>query len=132
MAFSLPTFNITCEVYFGPWLTKTLRLTGQECNLAYGRRSSLQNPLSGLENGESMNMTLLVPPLVDIRDLSNWGVQDVVEVPSGSGRWYQVSNVDDIGKGFPNEHRAAILFKISENLFPTGSYVGLQWPRPIT
>lgn len=131
MAFSLPDFNITCDVYRGPFLTRVLAISAQPCNLAYGRRSSLQNPLSGTQNGESMNMSLLLPPGADLRDLSCAAVQDVVEAPSGSGRWYQVSNVDDVGKGFGNEHRCAILFKISHALFPTGSYVGLSWPAPI-
>jgi hypothetical protein len=30
-----------------------------------------------------------------------------VEVPAGSGRYYEVVQVDDAGKGFPNEHRIA-------------------------
>jgi len=130
MAYSLPQFNLTCDIYRGPWLTRTLAIAAQPCNLAYGRRHSLQNVASGTQNGESMNMSLLLPPGVDVRDLSCAAVDDVVECPSGSGRWYQVSNVDDIGKGFDNEHRCAILFKISAAMFG-GSYAGLQWPAPI-
>jgi hypothetical protein len=67
-------------------------------------------------------MTLLLPPGSDIRDgLTSTGY-DAVEVPSGSGRYYTVIFVDDVGKGFPNEYRMAFLVK---------SDVNGDWPTPI-
>jgi len=130
MSFHLPELNIECDIYTGPWLSKVLRVTNEPCNLAYGRRSSLNDELSGTQNGGSMAMSLLLDAGTDVRDLSCSAVQDVVEVPAGSGRWYQVYNVDDIGRGFPNEHRCAVIFKISEAMFGS-SYSGLSWPTPI-
>lgn len=130
MAFSLPDFNITCNIYSGPYLARTIRPASPvPCNLAFSRRQ--QFPTADEDaNGWSVVMSLLLPPLTDIRDLSCSAVQDVVECPAGSGRWYQVGMVDDIGKGFPNEHRCALIYKISEAMWGA-SYLGLSWPGPI-
>lgn len=129
MAFTLPDFNLTCKVYTGPWATRVVRLSAQPCNLAFSRRTAKQAELE-TDNAFSILMYLLVPALTDLRDLSCSAVQDVVECPAGSGRWYQVAGVDDIGKGFSNEHRCAMLFKISEAMFGA-PYTGLAWPTPI-
>jgi hypothetical protein len=56
----------------------------------------------------------------DIRDLNTATGYDIVEVPAGTGRLYLVEQVDDVGKGFLNEHRCATL---SKGLF--------TWPSPI-
>jgi hypothetical protein len=64
-------------------------------------------------------MYILCPPFSDIRGLLNPGGSDGVEIPPGSGRRYLVDQVDDIGKGFANEHRFALIY-------PTG-----VWPNPI-
>jgi hypothetical protein len=75
-------------------------------------------------------MIILLPPLTDIRSKIASGQSDMVEVPAGSGRWYGAAAVDDIGKGFPNEHRAAFLLQASSYLNPT-VYAGLFWPVPM-
>lgn len=131
MAFTLPDFNLFCNVYRGPWPTKVLAIADLECNLAFSRRGQIPTPFAADANEWSPIMSLLVPPGSDIRSLVCAAVQDLVECPSGSGRWYQVGGVDDIGKGFDNEHRCALLFQISEALIPTGNYAGLLWPTPI-
>jgi hypothetical protein len=59
-------------------------------------------------------MSLSVPAYTDLRP---WGAEggwtgatgSMVEVPAGTGRYYQVQCVDDVAKGFPNEYRFAIL-----------------------
>lgn len=93
-------------------------------NLAWGRRGAA--PASG---GTSVlgvvfvAPVLLLPALTDVRDdptLS--GLQDIVEVPAGTGRYYTVSYVDDLGKGFDNEHRGAVLVKTTA--------APLLWPVP--
>lgn len=64
--------------------------------------------------------TLLMPALTDIRDqFVPGGAGDLVEVPAGSGRLYNVVLVEDVAKGFTNEHRLAAIQK-------TGI-----WPTPI-
>jgi hypothetical protein len=63
-------------------------------------------------------MILLLPALTDVRPAlptdptdpsGGVTISDQVEVPKGSGRIYVVLSADDIGKGFPNEHRAALI-----------------------
>jgi len=60
----------------------------------------------------------LVPKESDIRDQFNTGGADRMEIPAGSGRYYQVAWVDDIAKGFPNEYRLVLVYKLG------------TWPTP--
>lgn len=131
MAFSVPTFNLTCNIFDGPWLTRVLRLTSP-CNLAYGRRVTQlfgTDPQTDVSTGNAMQ--LLLPASTDIRDFSNAAISDCVECPAGSGRWYGVSMVDDVGKGFDNEYRLAIIDKIYQAKNPL-EYPLLFWPVPMT
>ncbi len=96
-----------------------------EVNLAFGRRIQLALPLGGELGSGTQAMTLLVHAGFDVRDTLNAGGEDFVECPFGSGRWYVVLFVDDIGKGFPNEHRAAVIQKIGHPV------TGDPWPTPI-
>ncbi len=133
MPFQLPVFNLNVDIYTGPWLTKTLRVSVLG-NLAFSRRVVLasggEDPTSAFTVTTCL-MQLLLPPLTDVRDRYQGGSYDVVEVPSGSGRWYAVFGVDDIGKGFGNEHRCAWLQKIGQNL-NASAFPGLNWPVPMT
>ena len=133
MAFSLPEFNLSCSIHTGgtAFPFGLLRLASV-CNLAFGRRTSRFEVAAGDSNEESILMSLLLPAGTDIRDLKCSAVIDRVEVPSLTGRWYNVLSVDDIGKGFDNEHRCAILSPISQALIPSSpEYAGLVWPIPI-
>ena len=128
MSFVLPSFPLVCGVIHsgaiipgGPYdLTPV-------CNLTWGRRTQVgsvdllqyQNPPAS-----SMGtMTILFPPLTDVRDYACSGSFDSIECPLGSGRWYWVLFVDDIGKGFANEHRAALVTK--------AALLAPPWPIPI-
>jgi len=74
-------------------------------------------------------MTLLCPASTDIRDHHCTGQPiDMIEAPAGSGRWYVVFSVDDVGKGFSNEYRYASLMKYSNN--PVIANMPF-WPAPI-
>jgi hypothetical protein len=131
MAFSVPTFNITCNIYTGTWDVKVLRIPDQVCNLQYGRRTARFNDFP-TENESSQMMSLLLPALTDIRSVQCAGPADSVECPAGSGRVYFVVNVDDVGKGFPNEFRVATLIAASDTKLGSGSqYAGVFWPIPI-
>jgi len=80
----------------------------------YGRRvnvaSSGGTTLAGVPIAA---ITLLVAKQTDIRGPQDTVSEDMVEVPAGSGRWYWVAAVDDIGKGYPNEHRYGLLFALA-------------------
>lgn len=119
--FTLPTFNLGVNIWRwgaigGP---PTLITVG---NLALGHREYpgfFTGSLSHLSTYTSA-VSLLLPPLTDVRDSSCvGGLADVVEVPAGSGRTYLVLSVEDAGKGFTNEHRVAMLGKMP------------AWPAPI-
>lgn len=130
MSFSVPQFPLTCNLFRGPWTARVLAST-PECNLAYGRRVTQIFADVPIDNDVTSNaMQLLLPAGTDVRDFSNWFTPDVVECPAGSGRWYGVQSVDDVGKGFDNEYRLALIVKIYEALDPI-AYPGLFWPVPI-
>jgi len=77
------------------------------CNLAMGRRvSSYQGVISF---PTEPIMSLLVLAGEDIRGPQCGAPDVVIEVPANTGRFYQILGVDDIGKGFLNEHRVALL-----------------------
>jgi len=122
MPFVLPTFNITCNIYTWPFaLGNVPRIADQPCQL---RAPAANN--GGFGSGllaVTQIIQLLLPPGTDIRD--SWSApinaSDIVEVPAGSGCHYQVMWVNDIGKGFSNEHRYATLAKTT----------AVPWPVPI-
>lgn len=124
MAFTLPTFNLLCNIWHSPNVPviNPPDIALLRCNLAWGRRTNVglgnegTNPVDG-------NMTLLLPALSDIRDVSGGAARaDFVEVPAGTGRYYFAAFVDDIGKGFANEHRGAVIVKTIGSIL---------WPIPI-
>lgn len=131
MAYTLPEFNLTCNIYTGPWLTKVLRIS-PDCNLAMSKRVQEGAVEIGVGFGFSNpTMSLLLPPLTDVRDASGASEQyDIIECPAGSSRWYGVLGVDDIGKGFANEHRVAFISKLFQAQDPT-PFAGAIWPTPI-
>lgn len=129
MAFTLPVFNLTCNIWRGPWLPLHPVDVVSPCNLAYGRRvqTNFGNFTGG--PGSAVVMTLLLPPLTDVRSWVQSADPDAVEVPAGSGRYYRVEGVDDVGKGFANEHRAATLAQSSQLL--STIFLGQVWPLPV-
>ena len=128
MAYTLPTFNITCDIctWVAPPGPLVIRAT-VACNLQFSRRVSLPFQYSVDVGDPAGQMWLLLPKLTDIRSVLTFPIGggskcDLVVAPSGSGRIYLVVTVDDVGKGFGNEFRCASLN--ATNLY--GS-----WPTPI-
>lgn len=122
MAFVQPQFNITCNIYTWPFaLGNAPRTADQQCQL---RAPAANN--GGFGSGllaVTQIIQLLLPAGTDIRDIycAPINAADIIEVPAGSGCHYQVMWVNDIGKGFPNEHRYATLAKTA----------AVPWPVPI-
>jgi hypothetical protein len=48
----------------------------------------------------------------DIRDSLTSSFQDVIECPVSSGNWYVVLSVMDVGRGFTNGYRLAVVKKV--------------------
>lgn len=115
MSFHLPNFNLFADVYHAPWVVPPGR--GPDavfpCNLTPGRRqqAALWTPSGATD--QSSRTYALFPPSVDVRDKVNVGGGDLVQIPSGSGVFYQVVSVHDVAKGFSNEYRVAVLQKVA-------------------
>jgi len=131
MAFTIPTFNLTCKIWAGPNPPSGAPRLSSVCNLAMGRRTMPSFPHEDTFVAPHMLAQLLLPAGTDIRDASCSPATsgDVVEVPAGTGRYYYVLEVDDFGKGFPNEHRWALLAKACAAYF--APFAGVDWPTPI-
>jgi hypothetical protein len=125
MPFTLPTFNLTCNIWTGsvgayPPLsppTGSPRIAAQPCGLAHGKLSSKVAPIGSSFLSISVGvMQLLLPKGTDVRGIeSNTAAVDLVECPAGTGRYYFVQSVDDVGKGFVNEYRLAFMTSIVES-----------------
>lgn len=119
MSFSVPSFPLTCDLFTAGNFGVPAR-TSSRCNLAWGRRVNVASTGGTSTIGVPLVcMSLLLPAGTDVRGPVSAGGEDGCECPAGSGRRYSVVAVDDIGKGFANEHRCAVLLA-------TG-----VWPTPI-
>jgi hypothetical protein len=120
MAFRLPTFNLTCNIWrasAGQPPSGAPVVTVQ-CQLRPTRRSIYRTVSAG---PFQLVEEILMPKLTDVRSLAGAGSSDTIECPAGSGRFYGVLGVDDVAKGFPNEYRWALVVQ--------AGYAG-GWPYP--
>lgn len=120
MSFTVPTFNLHYNLWRSGNAPPAAPDATGDCNLAFGRRvSSYQGVIS---TPNEPIMSLLLPPGEDVRGPMCLHPDTCIEVPAGTGRFYTILGLDDSGKGFPNEHRVALL-----------SWTDLfgDWPSPI-
>lgn len=79
-------------------------------------------------------ISLLLPKLTDVRGMEGGAnaAGDCIECPAGSGRYYVVLWVDDVGKGFFNEHREAVMIHTTANFLTVfgNPWNALPWPVP--
>jgi hypothetical protein len=125
LPFNVPQFPLRCAIFDGNGIVDA-RLTDVPCNLAWGRRvgmPSIQTDVVGPDSGFEGTMTILFPKDTDVRDAYATTGFDAIECPQDSGRFYSVMYADDIGKGFPNEHRAA---QVKKRVGADGF-----WPTPM-
>lgn len=109
MSFRLPTFNLAVNIWHAPAVPPVgAAAVTPMGNLSPGRRTMLPTATP-----RGVPMELLLPKSTDVR------IHDVVECPATTGRYYSVQWVDDAGKGFPNEHRVALMIQAG------------VWPTPI-
>ena len=129
MAHKLPDFNLSANIWWDT-LTNPLWWTLapdviSPCALVFG---GWHTPVSGpptIYPGTQQVMwrCLYLPKGTDIRNRQQGGQRNSeCEVPAGSGRWYYVWDVDDVGKGHANEFRLAYMFPV---LRPA------PWPTPM-
>lgn len=131
-SFNMPVFNLAAFIWHNFGTNVDHRPPPDlevNVNLANGRVAHLPvwTAAPPAIQALSMSSSVLLPKLTDIRDNSCSNGPDVIEIPKNSGRFYWVSYVDDIAKGFDNEHRWAVVQKI----FTYGRWQIYRWPSPI-
>lgn len=141
MAFKLPTFNITCNVWhsasYAPhiWPLPAPDLS-PPCNLSAARGRNVIPFL--VQASGTLNVLLasqlLVGPKTDIRGrtLSGWN-GDLVECPAGSGRFYTIGYVEDVARGFQNEYRMGHMYQVTSIMITlSGNLLNANelWPQP--
>jgi hypothetical protein len=124
--FSIPQFPLIFDFWtctgagFAADTAAPIRITSP-ANLAWGRRVNVASTGgTGSAGILTACMTLLLPALTDVRGpadaaaaadpLTGFSGDICGFLANGVPRYYQVVMVDDVGKGFANEHRAAIIF----------------------
>jgi len=121
MAFVIPTFPLLCDIGLGQGPGGTPRLIDVPCQL----RAPGAQWMGVIQPTAStfIAMAVLFPAGTDVRDnfCAPINTAEFIEIPKGTGRIYRVGLVDDIAKGFANEHRFAVLFKL----------LAFPWPVPI-
>lgn len=130
MAFTPPNFNLPARIwrqlgaggnYAAPDVTSLV-------NLSVGRRVLQSVPITVSVNLQLLFVELLFPKLTDVRAAWNGAGADLVEVPAGSKRFYIVDWVEDVGKGFSNEYRLAIVYyEVAGNV----TLAGGPFPAPV-
>lgn len=134
MAFRVPTFNLDVNLWRTPAVVSASPTLTFRANLSRGERI-FQIPVYASQPWDMVSqMILLCPALTDIRPPTGFLTpQDLVEVPAGSGRYYQVIDVDDTAKGFANEYRHAVLWAQNGGLLASypGPWGSPPWPMPM-
>jgi hypothetical protein len=130
VGFRVPAFPLFADFYTAGGLGGTYGLprVHAPCNLSPGRRVLTTGLRSSPSGFIPLQMELLLPVHTDIRANWNTVVADIVEVPAGSKRFYLCASVDDVGKGFPNEYRLAIIEYSSNG---NASLLGGPFPAPV-
>lgn len=132
MAFRPPTFNLSCNLWRTPNVYANPPDGTFNVNLSCGRRVLAVNAATIPLWGKSVPVELLCPALTDIIGVIGPNATDMVEVPAGSGRCYAVVWVEDVGKGFTNEYRLALLLQMTllTQTGTTNPWTAPLWPVP--
>jgi len=106
-----PHFVLTANIWFGQQMiippVAPPNLAAVPCQIAPGEL--IFQPLVGQRED------IKFPKLTNVhfqRAMPLFG-NDLIECPAGSGMWYTVTWVFDVGKGFPNEYRACSVLQVA-------------------
>jgi len=110
VAFFPPTFPLFVNVWRnGNPVTNPPDVVAP-CNMTPGGRVVL-TPVASSEY-----FFFLLPALSDVRGVQCAGGADTLEFPPATGRFYTVVRVDDVAKGFANEHR--VVYAVQSGVWP--------------
>lgn len=138
MSFVVPQMPLSCNIWlhFQPGVsTYASPDVTISCNLTPGKRVFMNTDNLRIYSTDGRTVfgqcvELLLPKLGQISAGSPAKTPSVVEVVPGSQRMYWVVYVDDVGKGFANEHRMAVMRMINEAALPF-SDVSLNVPPAV-
>jgi len=105
----LPTFNLPFR-YFHDFFAH-VGSPGDPEDVAGMCQLAVRTSVGGPTTLYVYSALVLVPKSTDIR-CNNWdgaGAEPVIEIPSGSNRWYNIEVYEDVHKGFSNEYRSGVL-----------------------
>lgn len=145
MAYTVPTFNLPVRIWRDGTAVGNPPDVTTVGNLVASRPDGdpIPNPAGTTAAQRIVSaglwgrfITLLLPKLTDVRPPGlgpgDWG--DVIEVPAMTGRYYMTIAVDDVGKGFANEHRYAYMIAMTNVTWRTlfqNAGATADWPVPI-
>ncbi len=126
MAFyNLPVFNILADFSVYDGVTRTVVLSSIPCQLQNNWKRGqtvvqVLDPVFG-EPFDSYGSLVKVPAGTNVflPNYTNGYIATYLEVPAGSGRLYEIIQVDDCAKGFSNEYRVCLV-----------GAVWFEWPVP--
>lgn len=115
MAFNAPTMNLAVNIWHG----QPVPPAGPPNVVTVGNLRPLYTGnvvVQMLAASVRYCSTLALPKGTDVRPrgglTDGFHTADVLEVPAASGRYYICEEVEDVGKGFANEYRGAIIRQI--------------------
>jgi hypothetical protein len=91
--------------------------------LSVGRRVSMPRTTAAGSVFSAIDREIFTPLRSDIRGLWNGVGQDLLELPAGSKRFYQVQDVEDVGRGFLNEYRLVIALYLTNGTLSFGGFI---------
>lgn len=128
--YSAPTFNLLANIWrFGIPTTNPPAVV-VPCNIGPGQLTGTALATYSPGLGRFGGMWGCFPKGTDVQDAKNGIGPDSVELPAGTGRFYQAIWVDDIGLGYSNEHRFAELYPVPAWPTPFPSGAGPLPPSP--
>jgi hypothetical protein len=144
MPFIVPTFNLLCNVWVranwdagGPGFGNPPNFANAPCALRFDQKAAY---FAGTSFTTVFLDTLIVPAGADLQFPAYNGANtfqdpDIVEVPSGSNKWYFIMDVHDAAKGYSNEYRLAFILAgqavTGTRLATAAGYPwGPVWPTP--
>jgi hypothetical protein len=102
--FFLPNFDLVCNI----WRNATLITAPPDLSPACQLRV-FKSGFFGIAGVNAGAMLLCLLAGTDIRPQGCATFHDQLEVPALTGRFYNCIAVDDVGRGFPNQYRIALI-----------------------
>lgn len=102
-----PTLNLICNVWYNqfghPLLGPPPTLANVPCQLRVGELVGPSPPAAARQ----VWICFAAGTDIAANPRGLFPIGDLIELPAGTGRYYRVDWVEDVGRGFPNQYRVA-------------------------